>query len=148
MKQSIFRELMLKDLSAILGCAPDAVPVVLQLEGRPRPLKLRIDADMRARFPGAEPAKVSRWLKLWATRANYIKGVAQGAVRFDLDNNPAGTVSDSERDHALKQIDGHRKAAERTKLNGAPSMPAPRVSVGGRPILSLSSSASLARASH
>lgn len=30
MKQTVFREMMLRDLAAILGCSPESLPVVLR----------------------------------------------------------------------------------------------------------------------
>ena len=132
MKQAVFRSLMLRDLVELLGCASAAVPPAF-LSDEPRPLKIGTNEELLARFPGADQAKVSRWLRLWTSRLNYIKAVAYGLLRFDLDDKPAGEISADEKKHARKQIAANRKPQK------APPPPKPRRTVGqnGRPILSL-----------
>jgi sRNA-binding protein len=149
MKQVVFRALMLCDLAEILGCLPANLPPVFLIEGEPRPLKIQIREDLLERFPGADPAKISRWLKMWTSRAHYIKAVCFGTARHDLAGRPAGTVTEDEREHARKQIVGSRKAAEKAAA-AAKALPAPprrkQQGINGRPILHLPSLHSPARA--
>ena len=52
MQWPVYRGLMLRDLAMVLGFAADNLPAVFSRERRPRPLKIGIDQDLVARFPG------------------------------------------------------------------------------------------------
>jgi hypothetical protein len=151
MKQSVFRELMLRDLGSILGCEIEALPVVFKFEGAPLPLKIGVELDVRARWPEADPARLSRWLRLWVSSRSYIREICFGGRdRFDLDGNVAGKVDDGAREHARRIIVANRRADHHHYCGGGdhhsdgqrePTLPIARNThgVGGRPILSLPS---------
>ena len=130
MKQEAFRFLMLHDLE-LVGCCPP--PAVFTHEGQPLPLKLQIDLDVLARFPDADPVKLSRWLRLWTRRHNYLHEVCFGTDRYDLDGTPAGQISASHREHARKILVANRRKPV-TAQDTTVATPVPR-----RPILSLPS---------
>jgi sRNA-binding protein len=105
MKQATFRFFLLRDLPEVLGCAPAGIPLVF-LNDEPKPLKIGINAELLARHPGADPAKLSRWLTLWTSRSSYVRAVAASKMRFALDGAVAGFVTESERKHTRKRVNG------------------------------------------
>jgi sRNA-binding protein len=60
----------------------------------PKPVKLRIQADIQARAPGRFTKKaLSIFLHRHTTSTGYLKAlVAEGATRIDLDGAPAGEI--------------------------------------------------------
>lgn len=88
--------------------------------GAPKPLKLRIQADIQQRAPGLITRKVlSSFLQRHTTSTAYLKALAQAAERIDLDGQPAGPVSDEHRQAAAAELQrrralhDERRAAER-----------------------------------
>lgn len=62
--------------------------------GAPRPLKLRIQADIQARAPGVfSKAALGAFLRRHTGRHGYLLALARGGPRFDLDGQPAGEIS-------------------------------------------------------
>ena len=67
-----------------------------------RPLKVGILADVIARLPGCDPVLLRRALANHTRRDGYLLAVihGQGDRRYDLDSQPAGTVTPAERAEA------------------------------------------------
>lgn len=65
-----------------------------------RPLKIGIYHDIRARLPELSGRRVTAALHDYTTGPKYWTALVAGAVRIDLDGNPAGVVSADEADHA------------------------------------------------
>src|SRR5437870_12706936 len=91
--------------------APPATPAdcALQLKerfpalfgGPPKPLKLRIQADIQERAPGVFTKQaLSAFLRRHTGSTAYLVAMTRSPHRFDLDGNPSGEVSEE-----------HRKAA-------------------------------------
>jgi ProP effector len=65
-----------------------------------RALKLGIDKDILARCPDLSRELLTAMLRDYTSGRRYRPALALGAVRVDLDGNPAGVVSTT---HAVKQ---------------------------------------------
>ncbi len=62
--------------------------------GRPKPVKLRIQADIQERAPGQfSKAQLSAFLRRHTGGTGYLIALTQAKTRFDLDGNPAGEIS-------------------------------------------------------
>ena len=88
--------------------------------GSPKPLKLRIQADIQERVPATFSRKVlSLFLQRHTTGTAYLRALSQQPERVDLDGNPAGAVSDEHREAAAteltrrRSLHEERRAAER-----------------------------------
>jgi sRNA-binding protein len=73
--------------------------------GAPKPLKLRIQADIRERAPGefGKPA-LSAFLRWHTGRNAYLIALTRGTQRFDLDGAPAGQISAEHRQAANDEL--------------------------------------------
>ncbi|HMO47315.1 MAG TPA: ProQ/FinO family protein [Rubrivivax sp.] len=73
--------------------------------GAPKPLKLRIQADIQARAPGVfTKAALSAFLRRHTGRSAYLVALTRAAQRFDLDGAPAGEISAEHRQAALDEL--------------------------------------------
>ena len=116
---------------------------------KPPPLKIGIHHDLLTRHPDLAPATLRRALKRYCERRPYQLALARdGAVRVDLDGNPAGEVLEDQRKFAKAKLSAWNRA-KGTK-SPAPATPAPtpaptpppppeqpQTAVSGRPILKL-----------
>ncbi|MFT7722664.1 MAG: ProQ/FinO family protein [Roseateles sp.] len=63
--------------------------------GRPKPVKLRIQADIQERAPGRfSKAQLSAFLRRHTGSTGYLVALTQAKTRFDLDGQPAGELSE------------------------------------------------------
>lgn len=77
--------------------------------GAPRPLKLRIQADLQQRAPGVFTRKaLSAFLHRHTTSTAYLRALADAAERIDLDGVPAGPVNDEHRQAAAAELQRRR----------------------------------------
>lgn len=90
--------------------------------GKPRPLKLRIQADIQQRQPGVFPKQVlSAFLRRYTASDAYLKAMTTEAHRYDLDGQPAGEVTEEHREVARQSLaqrrsrDDARRAQERAE---------------------------------
>ena len=77
-----------------------------------RPLSVGIENDLIQALGQFSPELIKRVLANHCRRPKYIKAVARGGKRFNLDNRFQGEVSEEERLHALEQP-GIREAIEK-----------------------------------
>jgi hypothetical protein len=83
--------------------------------GAPKPLKLRIQADIQERAPGAfTKAALSAFLRRHTGRTGYLIALTRAANRFDLDGAPAGEISAEHRQAALDEL-ARRRALQATR---------------------------------
>jgi sRNA-binding protein len=81
--------------------------------GAPRPLKLRIQADIQQRSPGVFTRKaLSGFLHRHTTSTAYLRALADAADRIDLDGLPAGSVNDEHRQAAAAELQRRRALHE------------------------------------
>ena len=69
-----------------------------------KPLALKIDASILARFPDFDRKSLRTALRIHTASTRYLKAVERSAERFDLDGNPAGEVTDEQRAHAVTTL--------------------------------------------
>ena len=88
--------------------------------GAPRPLKLRVQADIQQRAPGVFTRKsLSIFLQRHTTGTAYLKALVNAPHRVDLDGMAAGDVADEHRQAAVAELERRRaihdarRAAER-----------------------------------
>lgn len=80
---------------------------------QPKPLKLRIQADLQQRAPGVFTRRVlSIFLHRHTTSTAYLKALAAAPHRFDLDGAPAGEVAPEHRDAAVAELQRRRSIFE------------------------------------
>ena len=77
-----------------------------------KPLSVGIENDLIQALGQFSPELIKRVLANHCRRPKYIKAVARGGKRFNLDNRFQGEVSEEERLHALEQP-GIREAIEK-----------------------------------
>jgi hypothetical protein len=72
----------------------------------PRPLKIGIDRDLFPRVAVPDAQGMSRTLTWWVSRPEYLTACITGAVRVDLDGNPAGEVTEDDAAYAKRELEG------------------------------------------
>ena len=78
--------------------------------GPPRPLKLRIQADINERAPGVfSKASLSAFFRRHTTSTAYLIALGKAASRFDLDGQPAGELSEEHRQLARDELARRRQ---------------------------------------
>jgi len=81
-----------------------------------QPLAIGIHKAIKLRLPDIAEGSLRIALKGYTASTKYLKAIANGKQRFDLDGNPAGDVTAEQRQQALETIkERFRKAAERKK---------------------------------
>ena len=87
---------------ALAECFPQAFVRERRLPHKP--LKVEIDVDLAERCPAISRSERSVLLHYYCTRLMYLSGCVEGALRVDLDGNPAGTVSARDAEHAAGKL--------------------------------------------
>ena len=83
--------------------------------GAPKPLKLRIQADIQERLPGTfTKAALSAFLRRFTGRTGYLIALTRAPQRLDLDGAPAGEISAEHRQAALDEL-ARRRALQATR---------------------------------
>lgn len=81
--------------------------------GKPKPVKLRIQADIQERAPGKfSKAQLSAFLRRHTGSTGYLIALTQGRTRFDLDGNPAGEISEEHLGAAREELARRRGARQ------------------------------------
>ena len=79
----------------------------------PKPLKLRIQADIQARAPGVfTKATLSAFLRQHTGRNAYLMALTRASQRFDLDGMASGDLSDEHRQAAVDELARRRDLRE------------------------------------
>jgi sRNA-binding protein len=85
-------------------------------KGPPKPLKLRVQADIQQRAPGVFTRRsLSAFLHRHTTTTSYLVALSQAAHRFDLDGAPAGELSDEHRQAAVAELARRRAVHEQRR---------------------------------
>lgn len=69
-----------------------------------KPLALKIDASILARFPDFDRRNLRIALRMHTASTKYLKAVERGGERFDLDGKSAGEVTEEQRLHAATTL--------------------------------------------
>jgi len=81
--------------------------------GAPKPLKLRIQADIQERAPGVFTKQVlSAFLRRHTGSHAYLVAITRGTHRFDLDGAPSGEISEEHRQAAAEELARRRGNTE------------------------------------
>jgi ProP effector len=81
-----------------------------------QPLSIGIHKGIKLRMPDVNDGALRTTLKAYTASTKYLKAIAHGKQRFDLDGNPAGDVTAEQRQQAQDTLkERFRKAAERKK---------------------------------
>lgn len=81
-----------------------------------RPLKIGIREDIKAAWPEVSDDDLGRALMDYTGGFKYLRNVAAGQARLDLDGQPCGIVTEGEAIHAGVKVGKiHRLAAKRRK---------------------------------
>lgn len=79
----------------------------------PKPIKLRIQADIQQRAPGVFSKKaLSIFLHRHTNNTAYLVSLTKSPSRFDLDGQPAGELSDEHRQLAAEELKRRRGVHE------------------------------------
>ena len=95
-------------------CAVDCAEQLRQrfpalFAGAPKPVKLRIQADIQQRAPGVfGKAALSVFLRRHTGRTGYLIALTRAPHRFDLDGAEAGEISAEHRQAALDELQRRR----------------------------------------
>ncbi|MEI2780645.1 MAG: ProQ/FINO family protein [Candidatus Competibacter sp.] len=95
----------------------EAYPACFDWE-RPRPLKIGIHLDLRARHPDVPHLALRKALAVYCDRARYLKSLKAGLLRWDLQGQPAGLVTLEQGAIARQQLKAGKPAA-----TGKPDLP-------------------------
>ena len=105
------------DAAAPGAAAVDAGPQLKTLfpalfSNPPKPLKLRIQADIQARAPGKfTKPQLSAFLRRYTGSHGYLNAIVKATHRFDLDGNPGDELSDEHRQAAVDELARRRTLA-------------------------------------
>lgn len=81
--------------------------------GAPKPLKLRIQADIQERAPGIFTKQaLSAFLRRYTGSTSYLIAVSRAKQRFDLDGQPSGELSEEHRKVATDELARRRGLQE------------------------------------
>jgi hypothetical protein len=84
-------------------------PALFGTQGPPKPIKLRIQADLQQRAPGLFTRKaLSIVLHRHTTSTPYLKALVAAPTRFDLDGQPAGDIAEEHRQAAREEVERRR----------------------------------------
>ena len=82
----------------------------------PKPLKLRIQADIQARSPGMfTKPQLSAFLRRYTGSHAYLNALVKATHRFDLDGNPGDELSDEHRTAAGEEL-ARRRANTQARI--------------------------------
>lgn len=85
-------------------------PALFGGEGPPKPVKLRIHADIQQRAPGVFSRKaLSIFMHRHTTGNAYLKALLTATHRHDLDGQPAGDVAEEHRAAAREELERRRQ---------------------------------------
>ncbi|NCT84189.1 MAG: prop effector ProQ [Comamonadaceae bacterium] len=83
--------------------------------GKPKPVKLRIQADIQERAPGRfTKAQLSAFLRRHTGGTGYLIALTQAKTRFDLDGNPAGEIAEEHLAAAREEL-ARRKGVQQER---------------------------------
>jgi ProP effector len=81
--------------------------------GAPKPIKLKIQADIQARAPGVFGKQaLSAFFRRYTMSTGYLIAITKATQRYDLDGAPAGDLSDEHRQAAREELARRRERHE------------------------------------
>jgi ProP effector len=108
------------DLEACTAALKQRFPALFT--GGPRPIKLRIQADIQERAPGVFTRQsLSAFLRRYTGSTSYLIALGKASHRFDLDGQPAGEIAAEHHEAAREELTrrrGLRREREEAALQG------------------------------
>lgn len=99
------------DVPAVAAALKELFPALFA--GAPKPLKLRVQADIQERAAGRfTKAQLSAFLRRYTGGTGYLIALSRAKQRFDLDGQPAGELSDEHREAAVQELTRRRGITE------------------------------------
>ncbi|KJY82444.1 prop expression regulator [Vibrio galatheae] len=135
----------LKNSKEVIAYIAECFPKCFTLEGEAKPLKIGIFQDLADRLsddPKVSKTQLRAALRQYTSSWRYLHGVKPGAVRVDLDGNPAGELDEEHVEHAKtalaeskSKVQARRKEqAQKAREEGkAKAKPAAKKPQGRRP---------------
>ena len=81
-----------------------------------QPLALGIHKSIKERMPDVDAAELRSAMRIHTATTRYLKALITGKERFDLDGNPAGEVTEEQREVASTTLrERFKKNAERKR---------------------------------
>jgi ProP effector len=81
-----------------------------------KPLAIGIDKQLRAKLPELDRKALRMALGMHTHSTKYLKAIAKGTTRFDLDGNSGVELTESHRQHATESLqERSKKEADRRK---------------------------------
>ena len=109
-----------KDIIAYLA---EKFPLCFILEGEAKPLKIGLFQDLAEALQDNErvsKTQLRQALRQYTSNWRYLHGCREGAVRVDLQGNPAGVLEAEHVAHAAQQLaDAKARVAEKRKAEAA-----------------------------
>lgn len=109
-----------KDIIAYLA---EKFPLCFILEGEAKPLKIGLFQDLAEALQDDErvsKTQLRQALRQYTSNWRYLHGCREGAVRVDLQGNPAGVLEAEHVTHAAQQLaDAKARVAEKRKAEAA-----------------------------
>ena len=109
-----------KDIIAYLA---EKFPLCFILEGEAKPLKIGLFQDLARALEDDErvsKTQLRQALRQYTSNWRYLHGCREGAVRVDLQGNPAGVLEAEHVAHAAQQLaDAKARVAEKRKAEAA-----------------------------
>ena len=109
-----------KDIIAYLA---EKFPLCFILEGEAKPLKIGLFQDLAEALQDDErvsKTQLRQALRQYTSNWRYLHGCREGAVRVDLQGNPAGVLEAEHVIHAAQQLaDAKARVAEKRKAEAA-----------------------------
>lgn len=104
--------------AAVEDCGPQLKKLYPALfSNPPKPLKLRIQADIQARSPGQfTKPQLSAFLRRYTGSHAYLNALVKATHRFDLDGNPGDELSDEHRNAATEEL-ARRRANTQARVD-------------------------------
>jgi sRNA-binding protein len=91
-------------------------PALFGPEGPPKPLKLKIQADIQERAPGVFTRKgLGIFFSRYTTGNAYLKALLNAPHRYDLDGQPAGEIAEEHKAAATEELARRRGIAEQKR---------------------------------
>jgi ProP effector len=100
------------DPRALLKSLQESFPVFREF----KPLAIGIDKQLRAKLPELDRKALRMALGMHTHSTKYLKAIAKGTTRFDLDGNSGVELTESHRQHATESLqERSKKEADRRK---------------------------------
>ena len=91
----------------IIAYLAEKFPLCFSLEGEAKPLKIGLFQDLSEALKDDErvsKTQLRHALRQYTSNWRYLHGCKVGAVRVDLQGNPAGELEQEHADHAAQQL--------------------------------------------